>query len=155
MLILTLGASRAVAQAPPASPPPPLVVTPAQAPLLRPPSAAPPAAVAPAAAQCRDGAFVVAPAEAGTCGVHGGILVILPQSRTPRPPVAARMPLSAPAAARATAPSEAPAPVGATMRCKDGTYLTGAPAAGRCDAYGGLAAVLPVPRTPPPLPRLP
>jgi hypothetical protein len=38
------------------------------------------------------------------------------------------------------------------MRCKDGRFLTGAPAAGRCDGYGGLAAVLAPPRVAPPPP---
>jgi hypothetical protein len=41
------------------------------------------------------------------------------------------------------------------MLCKDGTYLLGAPAAGRCDANGGLAGVLPSARPAPPPPSLP
>jgi len=196
VLVLTLGASRAVAQAPPASPPPPLPATTASPVVLRPPTAPPPSTVAPsrapaatqaatfapvraaapasalppdsvrpaaaaspaeppanAVAQCTDGAFVVAPADAGACATHGGVLVLLPQRAEPRRPVAARVPVSAPAAARAAAL----APDGATMRCKDGTYLTGAPSEGRCDAYGGVAALLAAPRTapPPPLPRRP
>jgi hypothetical protein len=157
-LALALGATRAVAQAPAAAP-----VRPAPASALPPDSVRPAPAAAPAeppanaVAQCRDGTFVVPPNDASTCASHRGVIVILPQRGTPRPPVAARVPVSAPAAARAAAPPEAAVPAGATMRCKDGTYLTGAPAAGRCDAYGGVAAVLPAPRTapPPPLPRLP
>jgi len=203
VLGLTLGASRAVAQAPATSPPPPRPQAEAPAPVLRPPSAPPPSAVAPAAAaaaaatrapiaapvqplapasamppdsvrpaaaaaraeppanavaQCKDGTFVVPPNDASACASHRGLLVLMPQrAAPPARAVAARMPVSAPAAARAAAPSAAPAPEGATMRCKDGTYLTGAPSEGRCDAYGGVAAVLPAPRTapPPPLPRRP
>jgi len=204
VVVLTLGASRAVAQAPRASPPPPPPQTAAPAPVLRPPSvlpppparapsatpaaaatrapiaapvqplapasALPPDSVRPAAAaaraeppanavaQCKDGTFVVPPNDASACASHRGLLVLMPQrAAPPARAVAARMPVSAPAAARAAAPSDAPAPDGATMRCKDGTYLTGAPSEGRCDAYGGVAAVLPAPRTapPPPLPRRP
>jgi hypothetical protein len=44
------------------------------------------------------------------------------------------------------------APAGATMHCKDGTYLFGTPAEGRCDGNGGTAAVLAQPRTAPPPP---
>jgi hypothetical protein len=29
------------------------------------------------------------------------------------------------------------------MRCKDGTWLAGTPAAARCNANGGLATILP------------
>lgn len=43
-------------------------------------------------------------------------------------------------------------PAGATMRCKDGTWLSGAPSAARCDRNGGLATILPVRAAPPPPP---
>lgn len=195
VLVLTLGASRAVAQAPATAPPPPPPQTAAPAPVLRPPTAPPPPAAAPAGAanrtataapvlppgpasalppdsvrpapavapaappanavaQCRDGTFVVAPSDPSACAAHRGLLVRMPEVRTPVPPPArAAAPV---AAARAATPEVAP-PAGATMRCKDGTYLTGAPAAGRCDSYGGLAVVLPPAREtpPPPLPRRP
>jgi hypothetical protein len=112
-----------------------------------------------AVARCRDGTFVVAPSDPSACATHRGVLVMLPQRAAPPPrAAAARMPVSAPAAARAAAaPSAAAPPAGATIRCKDGTYLTGAAAAGRCDANGGLVAVLPPAREapPPPLPRRP
>ncbi len=57
-------------------------------------------------------------------------------------------------AAPATPASTAAAPAGATMRCKDGLWLTGAAAPNRCDRNGGVAVILPV-RTPPPPPRAP
>ena len=43
-------------------------------------------------------------------------------------------------------------PAGATMRCKDGTWLTGAPGEGRCSANGGTAAILAPARAAPPPP---
>jgi len=46
-------------------------------------------------------------------------------------------------------------PAGATMRCKDGTYLTGTPSDARCAGFGGVAVLLPVPTPPPPAPRRP
>lgn len=155
-LILTLGASRAVAQAPAAAP-----VRPAPASALPPDSVRPAPAAAPAeppanaVAQCRDGTFVVPPNDASACVSHRGLVVAFPQRTPPEAPSATRS-VAPVAASRVAAPDAAP-PAGATMRCKDGTYLTGAPAAGRCDAYGGLAVVLPPAREapPPPLPRRP
>jgi hypothetical protein len=45
-------------------------------------------------------------------------------------------------------------PVGATMRCKDGTYLTGAVSADRCASNGGVAVTFPVVAAPaPPRPQ--
>jgi hypothetical protein len=38
---------------------------------------------------------------------------------------------------------EAPRPVGATARCKDGTYLTSAPSQSECGNNGGLAVRFP------------
>jgi hypothetical protein len=32
-------------------------------------------------------------------------------------------------------------PAGSTMRCKDGTYLSGTPSADRCSANGGTAVI--------------
>ncbi len=47
------------------------------------------------------------------------------------------------------AASNAAPPAGATMRCKDGTYLGGAPSDAACAGHGGLAAALPAPRQAP------
>jgi hypothetical protein len=124
---------------PPASPPPP---TPARAPLVVPPPAD-------AVAQCNDLSFVVSPAEPAACATRGGIKVRLPGPR--RVPVTAA---AAPAVRAAPAPAgnEAP-PAGATMRCRDGSWLSGAPSESRCERNGGLAVILPAP--PPVPPRAP
>ncbi len=120
-------------QLPPASAPP----TPSAA--TR-PAAAPPAN---AVALCNDQSFVVAPATPETCTARGGLKLILPARATPpATPPAAQASLQAAPAPSATPPSDA------TMRCKDGTWLSGTPAASRCDANGGLATILPP--TPPP-----
>ena len=76
---------------------------------------------------------------------------MMPGRAAPPAPVAR---VTAQAAMQAApAPAAAP-PAGATMRCKDGTFLSGAPDASRCDANGGLAAILPAARpAPPPPPR--
>jgi len=110
--------------------------------------AAPPAN---AVAQCVDGSFVIAPNGPDACTAHRGVRVVFPVSK---PPAA---PLRVVAAPRIAAPAQAAAPIGATMRCKDGTYLTGAPAASRCAGFGGVAAFLAPPRPTPaqPLPRRP
>lgn len=79
------------------------------------------------------------------------------------PPLARRdpPPRVAPAMAAATAvsargPGTDVPPTGATARCKDGSYLTGNPAPGRCGARGGVAVELAIPRQPtPPPPRRP
>ena len=46
-------------------------------------------------------------------------------------------------------------PLGATMRCKNGTWLSGTPVASRCDRNRGLAVILPVRAAAPPPPRAP
>lgn len=51
-------------------------------------------------------------------------------------------------AASATVNSPAARPIGATMRCKDGTYLTGTASADRCAGNGGVAATFPAISTP-------
>jgi len=122
-------------------------------------SALPPDSVRPAAAtvrarpanaiaQCGDGTFVVPPQDASACRGREGVLTVMPQGRTPPPrPTAAAALVAAP-----LVDPTAPPPDGATMRCKDGTYLFGAPSAGRCGANGGVAAELPAPRTAPAAP---
>lgn len=130
--------AQAVPAAPaPVSPPPP-------APAV---AAAPVAPPADAVALCRDGTFVIAPATVASCDARGGILVVMPRQVPPPAPVAAAQASAEDAAAaRATATP----PVGATMRCKDGTWMTGAQDASRCANAGGVAVLITQPRTPPP-----
>jgi hypothetical protein len=132
---------------PAASPPPP---APVEAPRLL----APPAN---AVAQCGDFTFVVAPATPAVCESRGGVKVVLPGARAAAPATGRTAP-AAPAL-RATAPQpaatlrDAAPPAGATMRCRDGSWLTGTPNASRCDRNGGLAVILP--STPPAPTRTP
>jgi hypothetical protein len=102
-----------------------------------------------AVAQCGDGTFIIAPATAGACSTHRGLRVMMPAATAP-PPAATRA-VSTPLTVQA-APVSATAPAGATMRCKDGAYLSGTPSGAACATHGGLAATLPAPRTPPPAP---
>jgi hypothetical protein len=160
---------------PPAAPPPPAAAptpapavaasrAPTETPVLpperigRPPDSARPSAPVRAAASpanavalCADGSFMVPPRDAGACGSHGGLRLLMPPRAAAPPRPLARVAPS-PAAIRAAVAAEMPAPSGASMRCRDGTYLTGAPAQGRCDPYGGVAAIIPAPREPPPPP---
>lgn len=132
-----LGAQEPVRPLSPASPPPP---APAAAPKPVPPPAD-------AVAQCTDLSFVVAPAGPAACSARGGVKVILPGARK-APTTAAAAPAARAAEPPAIGRNDTP-PAGATMRCKDGTWLTGSPAASRCDRNGGLAAILPAASTPP------
>lgn len=100
-----------------------------------------------AVAQCGDGTFILAPATAAGCAPHRGVRVILPPSRTPPPPVTRVT--AAPVPLRAATPAQAAPAAGATMRCKDGTYLGGAPSETACGGHGGLAAALVAPRAAP------
>lgn len=100
-----------------------------------------------AVAQCVDGTFVARTAD---CTARRGVRVRFPVERSGPPPVA-EQPQAVPVGRPAVASSATP-PQGATARCKDGTFVLGAWSAGRCDANGGLAAVLPATRTPPPPP---
>ena len=116
-------------------PPPPKVVVPASA---LPPSDS-------AVALCNNGTFVMEPGTPADCASRGGLRVAM--ARRGKPPVLRASPSTA---VRAALVEQAP-PAGATMRCKDGTYLSGTASADRCANNGGLAAVLPVrPAVPPP-----
>ena len=75
-------------------------------------------------------------------------LLTAPAPPPPRPTVAP----SPSTAAHLVAPPETAWPTGATMRCKDGTYLTGPPAADRCANNGGVTAIM-APHPAPPTPR--
>jgi hypothetical protein len=122
---------------------------------------APAARLAPTAdavALCSDGAFIVAPGDSTGCASHRGVRVML-QRRAEPPPKASAANTASAANVRALAAQRsvqlAP-PADATMQCKDGTYLTGPPAAGRCAARGGVAALFPVAAKPVPVaPRRP
>jgi hypothetical protein len=63
-------------------------------------------------------------------------------TKSPPPPAPLTTAARIAAADRTVAPART-APIGATMQCKDGTYLTGAPSAGRCSNNGGIAAIYP------------
>ena len=138
-----------------AAPAPLAVVAP-----MRPASALPPDSVRPAVARdaiappagavalCADGAYIVVPAAPSECAAKGGLRVVFPHRVSP-PPNASLNPLRSTMSLQ-TVPDTPPA--GATMRCKDGTYLSGAPLADRCSASGGVAVVFPAVETPPPLP---
>ena len=141
------GRARGAAQAPTFAP----IVAPARlgAPpdSVRPASGAPPAPPpANATARCRDGTYVVPPAVSGACTARGGLLVTIPQRAAPAIPANR---VAAPVAAVAAAPASAGPPAGATMQCKDGSYLSGTPSGAACAGHGGLGAVLPAPRTAP------
>jgi len=114
------------------------------------PAAAPPPANA--VAQCVDGTFIVAPNSAAGCSSHRGVLVRFPVTAPPPRPGATATPVTSSATMRAAPVSPAQAPAGSTMQCRDGTWLSGPASAGRCDGNGGVAAILPAPRTPPPQP---
>ncbi len=129
--------AQAPAQAAPASPPPTAVAPATAAPTLVPP--------ADAVALCNDRTVVVAPAQPSACSARGGVKVLLPG---PRPAPAAPVRAAAPAQVAAPASAVTP-PAGATMRCKDGTWLSGTPDAQRCRDKGGLAVILPVQAPPP------
>ncbi len=139
----SLAAQEPVRPLPPASPPPPVGALPT----------APVAPPANAVALCNDQTFVVAPAVPSDCATRGGLKLVLPTYRA-SPPVSA-------AAATAAASSNDPAPTlrneappaGATMRCKDGLWLSGVASATRCERNGGLAVILPAaPSLPPRVP---
>jgi hypothetical protein len=107
-----------------------------------------------AVARCGDGTYLVDRVDAAGCATHGGLSVILPRSAAPQRPAATARPAAVPTAA--VAQPQTP-PAGATMRCKDGTYLAGTPSAERCGSNGGLAAILPAgrPASPPAAPARP
>lgn len=141
----------------------------AQGPPADPPAALPPASAAPTApaatvapvgppanavAVCNDQSVILAPAAPSACATRGGVKVTLPAYRAVPAPEAVRPAPKGPTPATPSLVSDTP-PSGATMRCRDGSWLSGAPAPGRCDANGGTAAILPVAPPVPPAPRPP
>lgn len=132
---------------------------PPQLPRASAPPTPPAATVAPvlppanAVALCNDQSFVLAPALPAACATRGGLKLVLPTFRS-APPAANAPGTRAPELrAEAPAPTSHTPPAGATMRCKDGTWLFGAPSAGRCASNGGLAVILPPAPSVPPAPR--
>lgn len=77
---------------------------------------------------------------------------VVPIQRAAPPP--APVARSTDAAAPTPAAMDA-APAGATMRCKDGLWLTGPAAPNRCARNGGVAVILPVRAAAPPPPQPP
>lgn len=129
---------------PPTSPPP---TAPAAV-------AAPTAPPANAVAVCNDQSVILAPALPSACAARGGVKVTLPAYRAAPAPEAVKPVPKGPAAVTPSLVSDTP-PAGATMRCRDGTWLTGAAVASRCDANGGSAVILPAAPAAPPAPRPP
>ena len=104
-----------------------------------------------AVALCMDNSFVKDPGTVADCAKHGGLRVAMPPHGNR---VVARK--AGPAVDLRAAAVNQLAPASATMRCKDGTYLTGAVAADRCANNGGVATIIPAaPPTPPPPPKRP
>jgi hypothetical protein len=75
-----------------------------------------------------------------------------PAARVASPPRRAPVATASTVSRNLIPATEAP-PIGATMRCKDGTYLTGAGSTGRCANNGGVAAMYPALPASPPAPR--
>lgn len=124
---------------PPQPPPPPAAMPIGAAASRLAPTPAPVVPMNPASPPPPRPAAAVAPAPA---------LLTAPAAPPPRPAVT-RSPSTG---AHLVAPPETAWPIGATMRCQDGTYLTGTPAADRCANNGGVTAIL-APRPAPPAPR--
>ena len=151
-----------------APPPPPRVAQPsapaatgaaaaaAATPLPTPPAPTPPKVVVPASvlppndsavALCNNGTFVMKPRTVADCANRGGLKIALAQKGVTAP----TRRVAASQSVRPAVVAQAP-PAGATMHCKDGTYLTGTPNKDRCANNGGLAAILP---STPPAPAAP
>lgn len=119
--------------------------------------------------RCKDGSWAPAGATVAACDAHQGLAYRFPV--TPPPPAAKPRPdadapkltpppvpqgITAPlensssvkSAATGSGVAKGPPtpPDGATLLCMDGTYLTGPAEPGRCSAYGGLTAILPIKR---------
>ena len=161
------GASAAGAQAVRVAPPvpAPLPTAAPRAPLRQAPSA--PAPAIPTAAQAALTAAPTAatppvppalPAVPPTAAVAANAAAIAASAAPAPPPLPGVVPPPAPASSQALVVAPAPStasmavPLGSTMRCKDGTWLNGTPAPDRCETRGGVAVIVPVPSTPPPVP---
>jgi hypothetical protein len=165
-LMMLLGAAHAAAAQSGTTPTPP-VAAPAPA-LKAPPSAPPPPRLAPllSAAQRTPTPSINLKAAPGggvtpVTSVHpdstrvaaqrasaAAIAAAAPAARVANPPRRQKAtPAEPPSANRM--PTAESRPIGATMRCKDGTYLTSAPSASACSANGGVAVTYPATPAPP------
>ena len=127
---------------------------PAPRPVVTPPPAPAAAIVAltppdSAVALCMDGTWIKEPRTVADCTARGGLRVAMPPKAEPIPAPVAASAASRNIIAAQRATLNAGIPAGATMQCKDGTFLFGAPAESRCAQNGGVAAILP---TNPPAP---
>jgi hypothetical protein len=110
-----------------------------------PPKVVVPASVLPpkdsAVALCNNGTFVMRPGTTADCASRGGLKIAMAHRAT-----AATAPVRRAVTSQSVRPAtaEQAPPAGATMRCKDGTYLTGVASADRCSGNGGLAVIFPV-----------
>jgi hypothetical protein len=132
--------------APSAPPPPQQVVVPSLVPPKKAPLPPPPApafaaqrAVVPAAVNSMKRVGVLPDSVRPAAATK---LAVRPMAAPPAPPAPQTTAARIAAAERSVAPANT-APIGATMRCRDGTYLTGAASAGRCANNGGVAAIYP------------
>ena len=135
------GSAAPTAPSPSPAPPPPTVAIHAPVPPAN------------AVALCNDDTFVVAPAPATDCSLasRGGVKLMMPAMRVT--PVRAVAPAAESRVEESATASNAAPPAGSTMRCKDGTYLSGPPSAVRCDANGGTAVIFTAPAVAPAPPR--
>jgi hypothetical protein len=122
------------------------------------PSTAPTAAPTPpdsAVALCMDGIWIKTPRTAADCTARGGLRVAMPPKAEPIPAPVAASAASRNIIAAQRATLNVGIPAGATMQCKDGTFLFGAPDESRCAQSGGVAAMMPANLPAPPPPRRP
>ena len=91
-----------------------------------------------AVALCGDGTWVIAPADPSACASRGNAKILFTPTTRQAPPLAV---------ARSIVSQQTPftnvRPDGATMQCKDGTYLFGAPSDERCRQNGGVGVTFP------------
>ena len=122
---------------------------PAQRPAVIPPPAPATALAAPtppdsAVALCNDGSWIKLPRTAAECAARGGLKVAMPPRLAPPPAPVAASEANRNIIVTQTATLNAGIPANATVQCKDGTFLFGAPSESRCAQNGGVAAILPV-----------
>ena len=146
---IALTAQRSGAQATPLAP---AIVSPPIPPKnITPSSAMPPSDSA--VALCKNGTWIYGSGSPADCTQRGGLLVAMPKRVTPPSALAAASTINAAVIAPARVALIPPAT--ATMQCKDGTFLYGAPSADRCANNGGLAAIFTHPTPAPARPSRP
>jgi hypothetical protein len=106
--------------------------------------------------RCRDGSYPVPFAPESACDGKGGVMVKFRVIGTPAPVPEPVLP-AAPAAVREPAPTRPPSranefipaptrPQGATLLCRDGTYIVADTSAGRCASHRGVKVRFATPR---------